>query len=653
MTVVVAATTLATIWVTQGYVKRFYQREFEEDFKAEVQFFSQRQMQRQDELRKRCRELAGSEQVVEAVQKGDRKVYGVLRDAIKEFFQQEMVSERGLSAVFPVLAGRKNGPGAPPPPNARKPIPPTQLPALPPQYMSFLPAVEVVDAEGNVIDGGDGRLIPMKGGKVQGRRGESMRSVLKQLVDRVGAEQEIAYRVRDGADGRKALWEYIITPVMDDKKKEPVGAILVGMQAPDLGERSLHAFTSATSDANSRREREADAACGGFWMNGELHTHTIPKEARDGVNAVVTARMAEGHADTSFAGNDLDVVINGETRSYRVLHRALNPGTPFEPAAQVCLYPTRAIEDEAAQLQSRILQIGGLSLAGAMLLILFFTRGMVRPIEALVKGTDEIRNGNFDVKVAVHSRDEIGQLASSFNEMAEGLKLNQKYQRLLSQVADRMVAEQLINNEAALGGELREVSVLFCDIRGFTTLTAGMPPDEVIGLLNEHMSALTSLVHEHCGVVDKFVGDMIMALFGAPSAYGDDAHRAAQCALRMVECRERLNQHGKWNFHVGIGIATGTVVAGCMGSEERLDYTVLGEKVNLASRLCSAAGEAEVLVDGTTAEKLGAGSVLEPLGDLSLKGFPEAVEAFRLREVPLIDLDVETTATVDRATLTV
>ena len=483
-------------------------------------------------------------------------------------------------------------------------------------------------------------MLPSKGMRVQGRRGESMRSVLKQLVDRVGAEQEIAYRLRDDTSGRKAIWEYIITPVMNGKK-EPVGAILVGMQAPDLGERGLHAFTSATSDASSRKEREADAASGGFWLNGELHTQTIPKEAREPVNALVTARMMAGHADTNFAGSDLEVMIEGEARNFRVLHRVLNPGTPFEPAAQICLYPTRAIEEEADQLQARIVEIGGLSLAGAMVLIVLFTRGMVRPIQALVKGTDEIRGGNFDVKVEVRSRDEIGQLATSFNEMADGLRLNQKYQRLLSQVADRMVAEQLISNEAALGGELREVSVVFCDIRGFTTLTAGMPPHDVIALLNEHMSALTTLVHEHCGVVDKFVGDMIMALFGAPSAYGDDAHRAAQCALRMVECRERLNQNGKWSFHVGIGIATGTVVAGCMGSEERLDYTVLGEKVNLAARLCSAAGEAEVLVDATTASKLGPTAEFAPLGDLSLKGFPDAVEAFRLCSVPPVEFDAE------------
>ncbi len=625
MTVVVAASTFATIWVTQGYVKRFYERKFEDDFKAEIRFFSERQLQRQADLRKRCREIARSEELVQAVERGSREVYKIIREDMKEFFQQELQFERGLPQGLTPYLSRN----ASPPPLRRPDVSPGNPPPPPSFYSSTLPAIDVVNTEGELIEGGDGRLITSKAMRVQGRRGESMRTVLKQLVARVGAEQEIAYRVRDSGD-RKVIWEYIITPVLGREKKDPVGAILVGMQAPDLGERGLHAFTSATSGADSRKQREAEAASSGFWLNGELYTQTIPKEARTAVAALVADRIADGHVDSSFAGSDLNVEIDGELRTFRVLHRSLNPGSPFEPASQVCLYPTRAVDEDLAHIQARILQIGGASLAGAMLLILFLTRGMVRPIHDLVKGTDEIRGGNYDVTVDVRSKDEIGQLAASFNEMAEGLKLNQKYQRLLSQVADRMVAEQLIHNEAALGGELREVSVLFCDIRGFTSLTAGMPPHDIVALLNEHMSALTTLVHEHCGVVDKFVGDMIMALFGAPSAYGDDAQLAAQCALRMVECRERLNQHGRWNFHVGIGIATGTVVAGCMGSEERLDYTVLGEKVNLAARLCSAAGEGEILLDATTAQKLGTAAVLQPAGDLALKGFPEAVEVWRL-----------------------
>jgi class 3 adenylate cyclase len=124
---------------------------------------------------------------------------------------------------------------------------------------------------------------------------------------------------------------------------------------------------------------------------------------------------------------------------------------------------------------------------------------------------------------------------------------------------------------------------------------------------------------------------MIMVLFGAPSAFGDDAMRAAQCALRMILRRDELNAQGRWDFQVGIGIATGMVVAGCMGSEQRLDYTVLGERVNLAARLCSEAAPGEVLIDNTTMTQLGTTATADRLDNLALKGFPETVTAYRLQ----------------------
>jgi class 3 adenylate cyclase len=122
-----------------------------------------------------------------------------------------------------------------------------------------------------------------------------------------------------------------------------------------------------------------------------------------------------------------------------------------------------------------------------------------------------------------------------------------------------------------------------------------------------------------------------MALFGAPKSTGKDALNAARCALRMIEERARLNRDGPRNIEIGIGIATGEAVAGCMGSSDRLNYTVLGERVNLASRLCSSAGRMEVVIDETTKSQLGDGSVLDPLPPLKLKGFSDAVPALKLK----------------------
>ncbi len=292
-------------------------------------------------------------------------------------------------------------------------------------------------------------------------------------------------------------------------------------------------------------------------------------------------------------------------------------------------------ESLAAQrdLKTRILIFGGLTLLGALLISLLLTHGLSVPLRELVAGTNEIQRGNFAVKVRVRSRDDIGKLASSFNEMADGLALKEKYRTVLNLVSDEKVAQQLINNRAALGGELREVTALFCDVRGFTAKTQNMPPEEVIEMLNEHMTVLARVVKEHNGVVDKFVGDALMATFGAPISHQNDAFDGASAALAMIIEREKLNATSRHKLRIGVGLATGKMVAGCMGSSDRLNYTVLGERVNLAARLCSKAGAGQVVIDQTTRERLGEIISVVQLPDLQLKGFSENVVAYELRRV--------------------
>ena len=288
---------------------------------------------------------------------------------------------------------------------------------------------------------------------------------------------------------------------------------------------------------------------------------------------------------------------------------------------------------EQADLRLKIVGLGGGALGVALVLSLVISHGLSAPIRQLVGGTREVRRGNFAVRVPVRSRDEVGQLASSFNEMAEGLAQKERYRTVLNMVADEKVAQRLIAGELTLGGEEREITVLFCDIRGFTALTQNMPPAEVIEMLNEHMTALMSVVKEHHGMLDKFVGDLLMAIFGAPVRYGNDTVNAARCALHLVRVREELNQTARHKLLIGIGLATGTVLAGCMGSADRLNYTVLGDRVNLGSRLCDKARAGEVLIDEHTRQKLGDAIVVEPTGDIQLKGFSAPVPAYRLREV--------------------
>jgi class 3 adenylate cyclase len=162
-----------------------------------------------------------------------------------------------------------------------------------------------------------------------------------------------------------------------------------------------------------------------------------------------------------------------------------------------------------------------------------------------------------------------------------------------------------------------------------------MDPAHVVELLNEHMTALTKVVQLHRGVVDKFVGDSLMVLFGAPKSYGQDARDAANCALALVAERERLSAETGRGIRVGVGVATGRMLAGCMGSVDRLNYTVLGDRVNLAARLCARAQAGEVLIDGATRAALGEDAAVEPLETMPIKGFSQPIQVFRLRHARL------------------
>ena len=285
------------------------------------------------------------------------------------------------------------------------------------------------------------------------------------------------------------------------------------------------------------------------------------------------------------------------------------------------------------QIERTVILLGAVAFIVALGLSLFVSHGMTKPILELVRGTEEIQRGNFEHRIGIRSMDEIGLLTRSFNEMSAELALKERLRSVLDKVTDKDVAEQLMKGSVELGGELRDISGLFCDIRGFTPLTEGMPPAEVINILNEHMTAITKVVYTHRGVVDKFVGDEIMVIFGAPRSYGDDTLNAAKCALAMVGEREKLNDGGQYQIEIGLGLASGEMVAGNMGSEDRLNYTVLGEQVNLASRLCSTAGPMEVMIDSVMEERLRGIAEVELQRDLMLKGFKGKVTAYSLISV--------------------
>ncbi|MCB9604659.1 MAG: FHA domain-containing protein [Sandaracinus sp.] len=209
----------------------------------------------------------------------------------------------------------------------------------------------------------------------------------------------------------------------------------------------------------------------------------------------------------------------------------------------------------------------------------------------------------------------------------------ERFQRLLSPA----IAEQVMSGklEVKKGGELRETTVLFSDIRGFTSMSEAMPAQEVVDMLNDYFELMVELIFENEGTLDKFVGDEIMALFGAPVGHADDALRAVRTAMKMLEVLEHdfnvpRQKEGKPTLQIGIGINTGEVVAGYLGSSKALEYTVIGDTVNTGARLCSVAKAGQCIISDFTFQKVKDHFEVVELPPQQVKGKSKALKIYNV-----------------------
>ncbi len=252
----------------------------------------------------------------------------------------------------------------------------------------------------------------------------------------------------------------------------------------------------------------------------------------------------------------------------------------------------------------------GAAILLAVALMLLFARYLTRPLRT-VAGTmrDIIATNDLSKRVRVEFHDEIGRLAQTFNLMVGELeraygqikgfafkavlaqKREQKIRNIFQKYVPKDVIERFFQNpEGMLVGENRNLSILFSDIRSFTTISESMKPDELVNSLNRYFQAMVEIIMDrHKGIVDKYIGDAIMALFGAPVMHEDDALASVMAGLEMREALDAFNQRQKAGgfpeFHTGVGINFGEVTVGNIGTEKKMDYTVIGDNVNLASRL--------------------------------------------------------------------
>ena len=281
-----------------------------------------------------------------------------------------------------------------------------------------------------------------------------------------------------------------------------------------------------------------------------------------------------------------------------------------------------------------VMGAGGLivALLVASLVSILVSRGMSKPIESLVVASHKIAAGDYKVQVEVGTRDEIGRLAAAFNEMTEGLR---KRQEIMDKTLSRDVAEEFLKNTDRRP-DRRIVTIVFMDIRGYTSGTEGMDPGEVVVMLNELMDLLSGAIVRNGGIVNKFLGDGLMAMFGAPKPLEGHALRAVKAGLEMQKWMARWNDRriarGLPAFFSGIGINTGIAMCGKVGAQDRMEYTLIGEEVNLASRICGKAAPKQVLVTKQTwdmVKDVMKGNELEPV---NVKGLSYPIKVFEVLE---------------------
>jgi class 3 adenylate cyclase len=338
---------------------------------------------------------------------------------------------------------------------------------------------------------------------------------------------------------------------------------------------------------------------------------------------------------------------------------------------------TKAATGEVLSRQRTVEVISILAMAAALLIGMAFsalvTRGLVRPVYQLLDSTQAVQQGHLDTVVKVTSRDEIGRLGDAFNLMIADLRVKERIKETFGRYVDPRIVAGLIDRPdlAKTEGERRTMTILFCDMKGFTSLSEGLTPAALVRLINAYLTDLSVPIRERGGIIDKYIGDAVMAYWGPPfNLHEEQARLACLAALDQLEqlagFRKRVPEivgvkRGLPDIDIRVGIATGDVVVGNIGSDVSMNYTVMGDTVNLASRLEGAgkvygtrtliaeetwrmAGDAievreidQLLVVGKTEpqrifELLGRAGQVDPARLELAKGFAAALERYRARD---------------------
>jgi class 3 adenylate cyclase len=459
----------------------------------------------------------------------------------------------------------------------------------------------------------------------------------------------------DQSTGQPAL--AIALPVIDPNTKRMLGSLKVVVSLSELQARISQKAVSGAADIRLLTADGRPIADSASNHSPQVVISTTVNLANMPVQMALAAQPGPGGAGfvTSEAptGNILAGYAHTSGREFYDQRARLSGFAGFgwgvvvsqpEAVALQVLSKLIATGEELAGLPDQLawlFAITGVLAASFSLLGAIIISGQIStPLIELSRQAQRVQSGDLNVQVVPHTNDEVGILEEAFNEMAEGLRQRERERDIFGRVVSPEVREKLLTGQLALGGETRWVAVLFSDIRDFSTISEKMSPQEVVSFLNEYMTEMTDAITPWGGYINNFIGDAIVAIFGAPLDQPDKEWKAVAAALtmrrRLQALNERRQARGDAPIRSGIGISTGDAVAGQIGSLDRLLYTVIGDAVNVAARLEALTKDMDyaILVNGSTAEavKNQRSITLKPLGPTMVKGRSEPVEIYAVFE---------------------
>jgi adenylate cyclase len=414
-----------------------------------------------------------------------------------------------------------------------------------------------------------------------------------------------------------ALVQLVATPVF---APDPIGFLIAGKAIDDATAQHLGTTTGTRIS---------------FLTHATVYASSLGADERGAALPLAAGKLAQRLGAATDPGRTTFLVRAAGMRMLSVLI-----AIPAELPHPLFALVQASYDDALGPLGALPQWVTGIGFAALVLALLVggvIASGIAAPLASMAQAMGAVLGGDLSRRVTLARSDEVGFLARAFNEMVRGLAERERVKDLFGRFVSRDVADAVLRGDVALGGERRPVTILFQDVRGFTTIAERTSPDVLVRIVNRLFTEMVDAVESEGGIIRQFVGDGVMALFGAPVQHIDDPERAVRAALGMVARLPAVNADlaldGIPPLRIGIGIHTGEVVAGEIGPDRRSEYGVVGDAVNLASRIEGLTRDlgVTILVSADTARQLGAGFVLGQRHVVPVRGKAEPVEVV---EVP-------------------